>query len=257
MFGWRGRIGLIVPSSNTTFEPEMRAMCPEGVEPYATRILFKPDERGLREMKKHVRRASLELSSEGLSDVIVFGCTVGSMIGGKGYDQAICAEIMAETGTPATTVTSAVLEAMNTLNVSRASVLTPYTKKINDLERAALEENGISVVDIKGFYEEVPDEEFTNRMIGKLGAEDVLRLAEELDLDGADCLFISCTNLAAIQLVKSLEARTGKPVLSSNLCSMWMALRKLKVSYQDGELQSKGHDGTLMRSLACSDGSDE
>ena len=129
MFGWRGRIGLIVPCSNSTFEPEMKAMCPEGVEVYATRIAFTPDEQGLRDMRQHVRRASRELAAEGLCDIIVFGCTVGSMIEGKGYDEKICGEITADTGVPAIAATTAVIAALKALGVSRIVVATPYRER--------------------------------------------------------------------------------------------------------------------------------
>jgi maleate isomerase len=124
MFGWRGRIGLIVPSSNSTFEPEMKAMCPAGVEVYATRVAFTADEQGLRGMRQHVRRASRDLAAEGLSNIIVFGCTVGSMIEGKGYDEKICAEITAETGIPAIATTTAVIAALQALGTSRVAVAT-------------------------------------------------------------------------------------------------------------------------------------
>jgi maleate isomerase len=53
MYGYRARIGLIVPSSNTVCEQEVVALCPEGVAAYAARILFKPTMDGLRAMKNH------------------------------------------------------------------------------------------------------------------------------------------------------------------------------------------------------------
>ena len=59
----------------------MAALCPPGVAAYATRILFEPTLEGLKAMKDHVGRAAAELSSEGVSHLIAFCCTVGSMIG--------------------------------------------------------------------------------------------------------------------------------------------------------------------------------
>jgi maleate isomerase len=66
MYGHRARMGLIVPSSNTVCEQEVAALCPDGVAAYTARILFEPTMIGLRAMKNHVERASLELSSEGI-----------------------------------------------------------------------------------------------------------------------------------------------------------------------------------------------
>jgi maleate isomerase len=52
MYGRRGRIGLIVPSSNTVCEQEMAALCPDGVATYSTRIFFEPTLEGLKDMKQ-------------------------------------------------------------------------------------------------------------------------------------------------------------------------------------------------------------
>lgn len=249
MFGWRGRIGLIVPCSNSTFEPEMKAMCPEGVEIYATRIAFTPDVQGLRDMRQHVSRASRELAAEGLCGIIVFGCTVGSMIEGEGYDEKICGEITAETGVPAIAATTAVIAALKALGVSRIAVATPYTRRINEIEEKALLSYGVQVVDIKGYHEDVADIHFTNKMIGDLHEEDAFAFARSVDREDAECVFISCTNFRTIGIIGRLEADLGKPVLSSNLCTAWFALKTLKLSYLRNEPRSRGFDSTLMRTL--------
>jgi len=38
MYGWRGRLGLIVPSSNTTMEMELHDYLPEGVSLHTARV---------------------------------------------------------------------------------------------------------------------------------------------------------------------------------------------------------------------------
>ncbi|MDW7710237.1 MAG: hypothetical protein SCH98_07150 [Deferrisomatales bacterium] len=241
---------MIVPSSNTTFEPEVRALCPNGVEAYATRIAFTPDERGLRDLKKHVRRASVDLSAEGLSDLIVFGCTVGSMVEGRGYDEGICAAIAATAGVPAITTTTAVVEAFRVLGVRTLALATPYTRKINEIESIALRDFGFHVSNVRGYYEDTADSEFTNSMIGRLSDEEVYRFALSVDTRDSDCLFISCTNLRTIGVIRYLEEKLKKPVLSSNICSIWLALWQLGISYLEGDLGARGCDCTLLRTLA-------
>ena len=249
MFGWRGRIGLIVPSSNSTFEPEMKALCPEGVEVYATRIAFTPDEQGLRDMRQHIARASRELAAEGLCDIIVFGCTVGSMMEGKGYDEKICAEITAETGIAAITTTTAVIAALKVLGLTRVAVATPYTRRLNDIEEKALGSYGVQVTAIKGYHEHLADAELTNRMIGNLPEEDVYTFVRSVDHADAECLFISCTNMRTAGIIESLEEYSGKPVLSSNLCNAWFALNRLKLSYiKEGPLPN-GYGSKLLKTL--------
>ena len=43
-YGWRARIGLIVPSPNTVTETEFWRMAPEGVSIHTTRLLYRADE---------------------------------------------------------------------------------------------------------------------------------------------------------------------------------------------------------------------
>ena len=38
VYGWRNRVGLIVPSSNTTMESEFWELVPEGVTTHTSRI---------------------------------------------------------------------------------------------------------------------------------------------------------------------------------------------------------------------------
>jgi len=50
----------------------------------------------------------------------------------------------------------------------------------------------------------------------------VERLAQNPDVEA---VFVSCTSLRIAELVPELEARIGKPVISSNFAMAWHALR--------------------------------
>lgn len=229
MYGPRGRIGLIVPASNTVCEPEMTKLLPEGVATYATRILFDPSIKGLKAMREHIERASLELSSEGISDIIAFCCTVGSMIGGANYDRKIVGLIEKVSGVSAITTTTAVKASLKTLGVKRIAVATPYTSEINEVEKKLLQAMGYEVTRIMGCNEDVPSNQFTNQMIGSLPPAEAYRIAIEVDGVNNEAIFISCTNFHALEVIDRLENDTGKPVVSSNQATMWYALRKLGI----------------------------
>jgi len=168
MYGNRARIGLIVPSGNTVCEPEMATLCPEGVTHYATRILFEPTQKELREMKDHIERAVLELASENVSQIIVFCCTVGSLIGKLGYDKEIIDLIEKKTNTPAITTATAVKAALDVLNIKKVAIGTPYTREINRFKEEGLEQSGYHVTMIMGYHEHISPETFKNEMIGRL-----------------------------------------------------------------------------------------
>lgn len=227
MYGTRARIGLIVPSSNTVCEPEMARLCPEGVATYSTRILFEPTIRGLRTMKDHVERASLELSSEGICQIIAFCCTVGSMIGGLHGEAEIIDLIEKRTKTPAITTTTAVRASLARLQVKRIAVATPYPLEINLHEKEELERRGFLVTKIMGYHEHVQPKELKNEMIGRLLPDVAYEMGLKVNSQENEAIFISCTNFRAIEIIEKLEKKAGKPVITSNQATLWYALRKL------------------------------
>ena len=64
MYGWRGRIGLLVPSINTTMETEFWRIAPEGVSVHSARIAGgrhgTPEE--LRSMENASKKAAEEVA---------------------------------------------------------------------------------------------------------------------------------------------------------------------------------------------------
>ena len=47
------------------------------------------------------------------------------------------------------------------------------------------------------------------------------------DLSNSDALFISCTALPALSIIKDLEKKMGKIVLSSNQTLIWDTLKQI------------------------------
>jgi maleate isomerase len=208
----------------------MASLCPVGVVTYSTRILFEPTIRGLRDMKDGIKRASSELSSEGICQIIAFCCTVGSMIDGADYDRDIIHLIEEQAKVPAITTTTAVRAALDVLGAVRIAVATPYTREIVQREKAILEGMGYEIMKIIGFHEDIPAEMFRNEMIGRLSPEEAYQLGLEVNSSQNEAIFISCTNFRALEVIQYLEEKTGKPVVSSNQATMWYALRKLGIN---------------------------
>ncbi len=223
MYGWRGRLGLIVPSSKTTMEEEFRAWLPEGISLHVSRIrLRKVNVEELKSMKEGIERASALLSDAGV-DLIVYGCTTGSLVGGRGYDEEIRKRIEEVTGIRAVATATAVIDALRELGARKVAVVTPYIEEVNEKERRFLEDNGFEVTSMKGLGIE------NNLEIGRQPPEVAYRLARETDLNGADALFISCTNFRTFEVIDPLELDLGIPVISSNSATLWAALRALNV----------------------------
>ena len=106
-------------------------------------------------------------------------------------------------------------------------VLTPYVDELNASIRASLEEDGMEVLSIDGMG--ITD----NIEIGNTRADKILKFADERlspqNLKKADCLFISCTNLPAVDALPEIHARyPDLPLMTSNLAALLAVRRKFE-----------------------------
>jgi maleate isomerase len=222
MYGERGRIGLIVPSNNTVVEQEFRRILPEGITSYATRMRnTKADIGDLEMMVSHATRGADELSTAEV-DVIAFACTAGSLLHGIEWERKLRRDLeKASGGIPCITTSQAVIDAFGHLGLRRLVVATPYIDELNQAEKRFFEGSGFEVLDIRGLgIRRAAD-------LGRCYPKDALDLATSLPYEKADGIFISCTNFRSIDILSELEERTGKPALSSNLATLWAALKCL------------------------------
>ncbi|WP_461865406.1 maleate cis-trans isomerase family protein [Thermococcus sp.] len=223
MYGWRSRIGLIVPSSNTTMESEFWKMAPKGVSVHTARMnLTDVTEEALIKMESYAKAAAMRLADAAV-DIIMYGCTSGSLLKGKGYDRQISQELERHSGIKTVTTSTAVLEALKELEISKLAVATPYIDDVNAKEKQFLEENGIEIVRMEGLGL------IKNIEIGKQEPQTAYNLAKRIYTPNADGIFISCTNFRTIEVIDLLEMDLGVPVITSNQASMWFALRNLGI----------------------------
>lgn len=213
-------IGLLIPSSNTGAEPDFYRMAPPGVTTHTARM-FAADStlEGMRRMAEDVDAAARLLTTAEVG-VIAYGCTTGSMLFGAAYDRALSERLSAIAGAPAVTVSTAVLEAFQALGVGKVAVGTPYVDELNRAVRSFLEDNGISVVRLRGL--EISD----NTVVGRLLPSAAYELGLEVDCPEAEAVFLSCTNFRASEAAEALEQTLGKPVVTGNQATLWAALRR-------------------------------
>jgi maleate isomerase len=228
MYGWRGRIGIIVPSSNTTCEPEFLKMAPEGVSIHASRV-YNPEvkneaekEAAMLQMNQEVERAAREVASVE-PQVIIYGCTTGSFLKGPEYDREVEQKITSTTGIQALTTTTAVVEALRVFNLKRIAMATPYTSGTASKERDFLENviPGLKVVSEKNLAI------ISNLDRGRLLPLNAYQAIKKILTDEVEGVFISCTNWRTIEIIGTLENDLRKPVVTSNQASMWLALKKM------------------------------
>jgi len=215
------RIGLLVPSSNTTVEPEFYRALPADVSLHVGRLPIEhvtPDR--VAEMVDPLEAEAKKLASANV-DVIVLGAAAPSFLKGRGYDREVAARIEQATGKPATTASTALLAALEALGTRRIALGTAYSARVNDIAIAFLAANGIEVVrtECLGLVD--------NLEIGRLDVETAYEVGRKVNCREAQAVTFLCTNWQSMAIIDRLEHEIGKPVLSSTQFSIWAALKKV------------------------------
>ena len=222
-YGTGRRLGAIIPSLNVTFEPEFNAMAPREISVHVTRLLLERGNReGLVKMAENVKDASKLLQTANVGAVL-YACTSGSLVGGNSWEASLTEMIESAAEVPAVTTARAVVDALRSVGARKVAVATPYSEELNHDERRFFESNGFKITEITGLgYTEGED-------LHREPPETAIRMAREVDSRDADAVFLSCTDLKTATVVQGLEKELGKPVLSSNVASLWAALKLLGV----------------------------
>ncbi|MCP5151012.1 MAG: aspartate/glutamate racemase family protein [Ectothiorhodospiraceae bacterium] len=216
-----GRLGVLVPSSNTSVEAELREVVPRAVSVHVGRLpLTRIAESSIARILSELESESRKLATAGV-DLILLGATAPSFLKGVGYDREVSARIEAATGKPATTTSTAMLEALAALGARRVSLGAAYDDEVNAIAAAFLEANGHPVACARGLgYVD-------NLAVGRLPVETAFDLGREVDHPDAECIVLACTNWLSMAAIAPLEAALGKPVISTTQASIWACLRRL------------------------------
>lgn len=226
----RARLGLLVPFTNTNFEPDMALMCPPGLSLHVARMGGYdedeiPDETQMQGLGASDLSEPLSLLMGARPDVVLYGCTSATLTHGLAFDTDLTAQIHAQSGAKTVTAAGAVVAALRHLGAARIGFASPYVPAINDLAIGFLEGAGIEAVaraDVSGTLDNVGQ--------GAMTPEDVFALGLRADHPEADAILLSCTDMRAVETLERLEQRLGKPVVSSNQALMFATLRALGIT---------------------------
>ncbi|MFW5679909.1 MAG: Asp/Glu racemase [Pseudomonadota bacterium] len=219
--GARASVGLLVLEVDQTIEDEVRTVWPrDGVGLYATRLPNDPmiTPETLRAMEARIAPTTALLAPPADLSVIGFGCTSAAMVIGEERVAELVRSV--RPGVKVTDPVTAMLAAFRALGVRRIGLLTPYIAEINQAMRAALMARGLDVPAMASFNES------DDTVVGRITPASIVAGVERLAaLDSCDGVFVSCTSLRVVKIAEEIEARTGKPVTSSNHAMAWHMLR--------------------------------
>ena len=219
------RIGVLLPPGNVTVEREFARFAPENVACNYNRLsrpVSESTKSSLLSMVPSLERASIDLAQVH-PEVILFACTSGSFLEGRGKEDEIARKIRTYTDISAITTSIAVVEALDALKIRRAFMITPYPDDINDEEVEFLAHYGVEVPDYDSFRCEVTE------LTAGIPSEAVADMARRHRSEIRDCgaLFVSCTQLLTMDQIDPLERELGVPVVTSNQATLWSGLKFL------------------------------
>ena len=223
--GWRARIGVIVPPSNTVNETEFNRLKPEGVTFHFTRspLHADPAADGFATMMRDVDQACDDLAKCAV-ELVAYGCTAGSMA--CPADQLL-GRLRKASGVDAVSTAGAILDGFDALGVGRIAMATPYTEETNAHEAEFLEDHGIEVVASSGLGLNATIEKI--QQISRVTPQAVFDHTCAVDRPEAEALLICCTDFNTVDVIAPLEEALDKPVVTSNAATLWASLRALGI----------------------------
>ncbi len=214
------RVGLLALATDLTIEGDAaRILPPDQVQLHTTRVAFHnpttPD--NLRAMLPHLAGAADLLVPDQPLAAICFGCTSASTVIGE---DAIAEAIgSVRPGVPVVTPALAARRAFAALGVRRIALLTPYLPETTVPMTGYFSDNGIGVM--AAHCMGLPDD----RDMARIDRAAIIEAALGADHPQAEAMFLSCTALPALGVLQEIEARIGKPVVSSNQALFWAVLQ--------------------------------
>ena len=216
------RIGLITLASDFRIEKDFNnVIYGRDIDLYVNRIeCFNPlTKENLIKMSEKVTEVTKDILPDEKIDCVAYGCTSGTIA--AGFD-AIQKKIKdAKPEAIVTTPSTASIKALKKLNINKVAIFTPYSKILNDEVLDFFKKENFEIKANSYFNIE------SDIDIGKVDPNYLYEVLSNMNLNGAEALFVSCTALPALSIINKLEEKLNKFVLSSNQTLIWDSLNAI------------------------------
>ncbi len=233
----QGPIGLIVPPASGEVPRDAPRLYPN-IEFRARGLaLGEVTPRGYDEVIDKVVGVAKELSDDGAVAVSLMGTSL-SFYRGVDFNRELQERMAEVTGKPSTTMSSAIVRALEALGARRLAVATSYIDEVTDrlvnyLTDCGFEVQGSVGLGLTGVAE-----------MHALQTPALVELCERAyeRAPNADAILLSCGGLYTLDTVPQVEASTGLPLVSSSPAGFWDVVRTAGL---DPRVEGEG------RMLAC------
>jgi len=217
ILGYRAKMGGVVPSTNTTMEPELYAMAPQGVTFHIARMYLAQSAMGSAEQAQAVVAAFQEALKVAVRDVLtmepdhlLIGVSALSFMGGVTGHKRFKETLNTTTDVPITTAAEAAIAALQCYGVTRLGLLSPHPPMLDAHYTQFFSESGYEVVQLHRL-------DCPSTLAIALVDEATIRTAlQALCEAGVDAIVQVGTDLVMARLADEAERWLGKPVIAVN-----------------------------------------
>jgi maleate isomerase len=228
--GRRTRIGVIIPSTNTSVEADYNDLRPDNVTLHTARIFINTsidsDDKA-QETLRQIREGSEKAVHDVCTcrpDHLIMGMSSETFVGGLEGSRALTRKIEEWSGLGVSTGSEATREALELIGAKRIAALTPYQPSIDAEVARYYDDLGYELVAMKSLR--CP----TATSIAEVTGEEILEAIAELEQSAGgdfDAFVQAGTNLSSWGVADEVEKRTGKPLIGINAATLWQALGEL------------------------------
>jgi maleate isomerase len=229
--GFRLKLGVVAPATNTVVQPEYDAMRPRGVTNQMSRVLI-PDtpvgtEQEFATMMNAVRSSIESAIDSALAcspAAVIMAMSAETFWEGSLDAAGVQTHLEARAGMKVILGAQASIAAIQRYgSIRRVALITPYMPSGDAQVRRAYTDNGFEVVNLLGLKSNSP------LLMAHESPERLRRAVREVDDPSVELIMQVGTNLAFAKVAGEAEQWLGKPVLAVNTCTYWHALRTLGI----------------------------
>ena len=228
------RIGIVLPSTNTSAQPEMEAMRPYGVTNHVARMIIDDDllteTPGFNRVIQAMRSSTLP-AIDSLKhcriDRLILAVSPDAYWQGVGAHQQLLSDLLSSAGNSAiTTSADAIEQALSRLgNKRRIGLISPYTSVGDSAVSRFFTDKGYDVVSLAHLKGRSPSG------ISEMTRDDLKSAVERANAADAEVIVQVGTNAPMARFADAAEQWIGKPVIANNTALYWHALRASGISH--------------------------
>ena len=216
------RIGLITLASDLRIEKDFNNMIyDKNIDLYCNRIKsYNPlTNETLKKMADDIPKVAKDILPDQKLDCVAYACTSGTIA--AGYSSIFEKVNLAKPNTKVTTPITSAINALKSLKINKLTIFTPYTDEINQSVIDYFRNENIELSELS-YFDLASDLD-----IGRVDPNHLFDVLTKINLSNSDALFVSCTSLPVLSIIKELEKKINKVVLSSNQTLIWDTLKKI------------------------------